>query len=274
MISRSVPWLGMESIIRLVKSFDPQNTCLIRYVRISTTLLATLQPAMIELASTFNRVRAKIRITDENREEHECMSELIMVRFLHSLYEECSGGTEWKMVPVSTSTSIPSSSESKEEDSSEKKMNGQKDRYEMKRVPVGMKLEDLPELFSCCVSCVEDEIVMDRGVQTLMQYFYSEAQRTSFLMQGDSIGTSSSGGFGSVSSESVVKYPLLKSSVVLSRIGQEDLIEALRLPQHAAFLKEFIRQVRNFRKLAAPYIFKSAVSLQDSIEQFSSSNVG
>ena len=299
--SRSVSWLGIDSIIRLVKSYDPQNTGMVRYVRITATLLATLQPAIIELASTFNRVRAKIRITDENKEDNELMGELIMVRFLHSLYEECSGGTEWKMVPSGPSEVHGTSNESKQLElqaiaeatpsastsTSKIATATSTPGYTMKRVAVGMKLEDLPEMFSCCVSCVEDELFMDRKVQQMIEYFYSEAQKKSFLMQSDNtfdslsptnrvdIMTNNSRGGGSSSSttisNSMLKYPLLKSSVVLSRISQEELIEALQLPQHKDFLREFIRQVRTFRKLAAPYIFKTSVSLDDSIEQFSTS---
>jgi hypothetical protein len=293
--SRSVPWLGMDSIIRLIKSYDPQYTGLVRFVRITTTLLATIQPAMIELASTFNRVRAKIHITEENKEDNELMAELIMIRFLHSLYEECSGGTEWKMVPSAAPSEVRDgpSNESKQlelhsissgtESTTKKKKPSNTPAYTMKKVPVGMKLEDLPEMFSCCVSCVEDELLMDKRVQQMIEYFYSEAQKKSFLMQStsnvatpslsanrvDIASNESSRGGNSSISNSILKYPLVKSSVVLSRISQEELIEALQLPQHKEFLREFIRQVRTFRKLAAPFIFKSSVSLDDSIEQFS-----
>ena len=296
--SRSVSWLGIESIIRLVKSYDPQNTGMVRYVRITTTLLATLQPAIIELASTFNRVRAKIRITDENKEDSELMGELIMVRFLHGLYEECSGGTEWKMVPSSCPSEVQSTSnESKQLElhaiaeatpsiststsNFNSKAAASTPGFTMKRVPMGMKLEDLPEMFSCCVSCVEDELFMDRKVQQMVEYFYSEAQKKSFLMQNNKSFDSQSptnrvdmatGSSSTTISNSMLKYPLLKSSVVLSRISQEELIEALQLPQHKDFFREFIRQVRTFRKLAAPYIFKTSVSLNDCIEQFSTSS--
>ena len=301
--SRSVPWLGMDSIIRLIKSYDPQYTGLVRFVRITTTLLATIQPAMIELASTFNRVRAKIHITEENKEDNELMAELIMIRFLHSLYEECSGGTEWKMVPSAAPSEVQGgpSNESKQlelhsissgtsqvsTESTTKKKPSNTPAYTMKKVPVGMKLEDLPEMFSCCVSCVEDELLMDKRVQQMIEYFYSEAQKKSFLMQStsnfataslsanrmDIASNESSRGGNSSISNSMLKYPLVKSSVVLSRISQEELIEALQLPQHKEFLREFIRQVRTFRKLAAPFIFKSSVSLDDSIEQFSISSI-
>jgi len=51
-------------------------------------------------------------------------------------------------------------------------------------------------------------------------------------------------------------------------VTEEDLVEALKM--NKPFLREFVRQVRSFRKLAAPYLkTKGTVTLEDSISQFS-----
>lgn len=280
---RDVSWLGVESAMRLVKSFDPQNVGLIRFVRLTATLTAALQPAMIELASTFNRVRNKIHVTDENREELDCMSELIVIRFLHSLYEECAGGTTLRVALVNGNETAhtPAVGAAEEAKSSQQV----RQTFTMQQLAVGMKLEDLPELFSCCVASVDDELTIERQVQPLMEHLHQEAQKRSFLasIEGDaftnplSYGASSSSSSSSIplsaDSKTLLKYPLLKSAVTLARVSQEELIEALQLPQHKPFLMEFIRQVRTFRKMAAPYTFKNSVNLDDAIHHYAQTNL-
>lgn len=50
-----IPWLARENKHRLLLSFDAQNTGLIKYVRLSSTLLCCSEPAMIKLCTVLNR---------------------------------------------------------------------------------------------------------------------------------------------------------------------------------------------------------------------------
>jgi hypothetical protein len=92
--AQHVPWFPDEAKHRLLLSFDAENTGLIRYVRITTTLLCCSEPAMTELASSLNRARDKTANTKEdNAAIGEFTGELIVISLIHGFYEECGGGT-------------------------------------------------------------------------------------------------------------------------------------------------------------------------------------
>lgn len=97
-----VKWLDPSTVHRLLLSFDTQNTGLIRYVRISATLLCCSKPAMIELSTTLNRAFSKMKKKNKNKtgaekldeeELSEYVGELVLIGFMHRLYEECAGSS-------------------------------------------------------------------------------------------------------------------------------------------------------------------------------------
>ncbi len=126
-ISNKVDWLDKQVITRLISAYDPQNSGIIRYIRISVSLLCCVRPALTSLMSLFHRIQEKTnekrqrallrsqatanadsRISQSDdasvqssidgdkqsndgvRNENELM--LFLLRLIHGLYEDCEGG--------------------------------------------------------------------------------------------------------------------------------------------------------------------------------------
>ena len=77
---------------RLLLSFDTQNTELIRLLPISVTLLFWPKPTMIELSTTLHRAfskwRRQSRRSSMSEEQSEYVGGLLLIGFMHRLYEE------------------------------------------------------------------------------------------------------------------------------------------------------------------------------------------
>ena len=219
-----IPWMSDDALNRLINSFDPQKTGMVRFVRISLTLVACLQPAMIELASMFNRVRDRVRMYEQkDREELDRLAgELIIIRLLHTLYEDCAGGVEWKMEwakppakewrpktadleaaeaaarvggdgcedsggdgnsnsETDMGDGSGSGSNYNENGTSSKGGSSSADNPHNKRtmvqVGVGMKFEDINELFACSVTNIDDELRIDRAIKPMLDHLYADSQR-------------------------------------------------------------------------------------------------
>ena len=190
-----VKWLDPSTVHRLLLSFDTQNTGLIRYVRISATLLCCSKPAMIELSTTLNRAFSKMKKknkTDAEKLDEEELSEyvgeLVLIGFMHRLYEECAGSSVLrlkkndrrdiiaklagrsgsKLADVDRSYTAMKSSSLTEDDDEE-----EEEDYE----GVGMRLQDFVEAFSCCSTCIEDEVAISEISQPIMQYLFDLHQQ-------------------------------------------------------------------------------------------------
>lgn len=74
----------------------------------------------------------------------ECIPDLLLLRLLHQMYDECEGGgakkEEFEHVIGDITTG-------------------------------GMKIEDIVELLSCCATCVQDEIDIDNESQDMLTVF-------------------------------------------------------------------------------------------------------
>jgi hypothetical protein len=123
-----------------------------------------------------------------NEEElSEYVGELVLIGFMHRLYEECAGSSVLrlkktdrrdiiaklagrsgsKLAEVDRSyTAMKSSSLTEEEDDDEEDYEG-----------VGMRLQDFVEAFSCCSTCIEDEVAISEISQPIMQYLFDLHQQ-------------------------------------------------------------------------------------------------
>jgi hypothetical protein len=107
-LSSQLPWVEEAALGRLLLAFDPTNTGFVRFVRLSCALLACFEPAMANLAIALDKASARswkqllgLVGSDQSRasrappyteeEFKELKGELVVLRFLHRLYSECSG---------------------------------------------------------------------------------------------------------------------------------------------------------------------------------------
>lgn len=141
-LTKQVPWIDGSSVERLLMAFDNTNTGYVRYVRLSATCLACMEPAMASLAvsldissvqivnqfESFNRSNKN----ELNMQEYlkDVKAELLVIRFLHQLYCDVVGGGNEKRVSFS----------------------------------------NLTELMSCCARCPEDE----KRISALLMPFVEE----------------------------------------------------------------------------------------------------
>lgn len=206
-LNNVLPWLPPNAKHRLLLSFDAENTGLIRYVRISTTLLCCSEPAMTELASSLNRARNKIFSNNaENAEIYDYLGELILISLIHSFYEECGGGTMLKvknkekilakiarnesssLAAVSTSSAATGDEDTVGSPSGRKKgpsfgVAASANEAESDRIGVGMRLQDFVEAFTCCASCIEDELLITAEAAPVMQFLFEIHQKNDLVAE-------------------------------------------------------------------------------------------
>ena len=165
----SVPWLGGDVASRLLSAYDPQRSGLVRYVRLSVSLVCCARPAMTNLITLLNKGykskhTPKSADYDSDDEEHRLAKlasahegELFLLRLIHSLYEECEGRVSAEAVLDECGRQVTAARS------------------------VGMRIEDVFESLSCCCLRIEDELAMERAVKPLLQMIYDEGQ------QGDEV---------------------------------------------------------------------------------------
>lgn len=172
-VREKLMWLNEEVIKRLVSAYDPQRGGLIRYIRLSVSLLCCARPAMTQLITILNaanekkkeiqRQSAKLRgiILEEDDEESDILKskelleyqgEIFLLRLIHGLYEDCDGRMNVAMVDEQGQP-LPAD-----------------------RIPViGIKITDIVESLSCCATGIEDELAMEKACEPLLQLIYKEA---------------------------------------------------------------------------------------------------
>eukprot|EP01038_Epipyxis_sp_PR26KG_P009674 gene9674-13024_t len=298
-LSNYVPWLSADSIHRLILSYDPQNTGLIRYVRITATLICCLEPSINHLSSTFNRVRNKVKKSDgssadDNQAEHGAgdlnyVAEAITIRFLHHLYEECGGSTKYvgrlnrnenahQFVATEEMLSAKPVADGAAPASVTAEKISEALAAGLERVGVGIKLEDILEAFSCCVCSIDDEIKMEKEASKLIDIIIErhndkleskQAQGTGAggLNGSVSTNTSNSNVSGAITMNTVMKYPLVRSIADIPNLSVEELLDGIA--GQSSFFQEFVRQVKEFRKAAMPYMSIGNRSINDSLDAFS-----
>lgn len=212
--------------------------------------------------------------------------EVLLLQLLHQLYCECSGFTFTTQSRVQPHTQ-PESSTSSAKLSDAKRLGDD--------VPT-MRLEDLLELFSCCVGSADDELRLKELVMPLQQYLFQRLARlpAAFLSRGvaipnqpvtneslpstevargnvpDTVALSSAMDIGTM-----LKHPELRTLFATLVISWSDLLDAVYL--HSDLLREFVRQVRAFRAAVADSTMQrqaqhagQETSISDAISHFSS----
>lgn len=178
-IKDKLTWLNEEIIKRLVSAYDPQRGGLIRYIRLSVSLLCCARPAMTQLITILNaanekkkeiqRQSAKLRgvVLDEDEHEDDVLKskelleyqgEIFLLRLIHGLYEDCDGRMNVAMVDEN-GQALPADS-----------------------IPViGIKITDIVESLSCCATGIEDELAMEKACEPLLQLIYKEAMENDLV---------------------------------------------------------------------------------------------
>lgn len=129
-----VPWLGVHVANRLMAAYDPKRSGVVRYIRISCSVIAGSKPAMMNLMADIN--------PQFHSQSHP--GEIFILKLMLSLYEECDGFQENVGVkPVSG-----------------------------KMARKGIRIEDIIELLSCCCCSIDDQIRMaDHGGRVAQHFF-------------------------------------------------------------------------------------------------------
>ncbi len=260
-VQNHVPWLDGKSVGRLLTSYDTTNTGIIRFVRISSTLVCCFEPAMIKLASALDNnnkkwsnyyisndsielgrlpksQRSASTSSDLSRngksqrsildmlssedtltegEWRDFRGEIFVIRLLHKMFCDSSG-----YLGLENSQSQP--------------------------VVARMKLEDVREMFTCCVTSTDEENKMDIIIGPMVQYLMVQLSKE---LVG--IDPNVRGNIGTdpvlattVRVDKVMKYGGLKSLFSQLTLDEEMLVDAVLV--HPNVLREFISQVRKFRK--------------------------
>ena len=321
-IQRQVPWLETACISRLLSSYDTTNTGLIRYPRISCTLLACFETAMINIATALDRNKEKwskyfvssdemaslasnnnnnsssgnksvassntsktktkstaslytkktkdsfkhgdvtlstVSMEDLLTEDEwkDFRGEIFILRFLHQFYAECSGFVQEQVDPKKLMKDNNSSQLLKD--------------LASKQPVAMMKIEDLRELFACCVMGTDDEQIIDKLLQPMVQYLFEKMSKPT--LDNESIShqhlVSTDHTLAStLNSSMVLGYTGVKSLFSQLAVTIDDLIDAILL--HPLLLREFIRQIRAFREPAQPYIFGGSKPIEEAISIHSS----
>ena len=135
-LKSKVEWLPLETMQRLISAYDSQRSGLIRFIRISVSLLCCVKPAMHNLISLIQkgtaaclvpiwlyfiygylwltvqkkkdakkngyRPEAELDVMDSSVKSTDSSQStdglLFLLRLIHGLYEDCEGGVEmWVM---------------------------------------------------------------------------------------------------------------------------------------------------------------------------------
>ena len=59
-LHNKIPWVGKDSLSRLVASYDPTSSGYLRYVRVSAALISCINPAMASLVVLLQKVHEGI----------------------------------------------------------------------------------------------------------------------------------------------------------------------------------------------------------------------
>lgn len=172
-LNEKVGWLGNDSIKRLLASYDIQRSGLIRYIRLSTTLITSARPAMQHLVSILNKASEKKKeqqrkknadidaLSEKKKAKKSCPdyinyeTEIFVLRLIHGLYEDCEGGVQQQI----------------DED--------------VAPLPVGMRIEDIVEALSVCSCSIDDELMMETAAEQFIQKLFDDFQKSDIIFDPD-----------------------------------------------------------------------------------------
>lgn len=192
-------WLPEEVIRRLISAYDPENCGVVRYIRLTASLMCCTRSAMNDLMSLIQGVQkakeakrlAKLAL------QSAAIGKAVKDRskgLERNWYDDKSLPTASDVVSVSSPSTRTSTSNSRGERSSTsssvfhskydgilflmRTIHGLYEDCEggVPGASVGMKIEDIMESLSCCVTSVEDEIQMERKAKALVQTIFERGQ--------------------------------------------------------------------------------------------------
>lgn len=178
---QQVTWYAVDAMQRLISAFDPLHTGMVKYVRLSCSLMACCRPNMSMLAG---------KAGNASHLPSELRGELLLLKLMHQLYDECDGGGGSNSGNMDDTGAV----------------NG------------GIRIEDVPELLCSCAKHVDDESRMESMCEDMQALLYIDIQNeandgsTPLLKREISEETKH---IAKVS----IKYPLLKSVKGISRVN-------------------------------------------------------
>jgi hypothetical protein len=214
----------------------------------SSTTSATATATVRHSVNTSSRMKSAENCLTEN-EWKDFRGELLLIRFLHQLYCECAGFVEetqdFKKGRNSATVDVPPSQPT-------------------------MRLEDLQEMFTCCVTNLEDEHTMIREIAPMLEYLFKKLHSPTENSREAELGMALKSDnllAHMVNAENILKFGSIKTMFSRLTVTVDDLLDAVLT--HSSVLKEFIRQVRNFRKEAQPYVLGNHISIDDAVSLYS-----
>lgn len=230
-IYANVPWMNKDAIGRLISSYDPYQTGFVRYIRLSSSIIAGNRPSMSGLISSLNN--------GSKAEDPHGVG--LVLALIFGLYQDCEG---------QQATGL-----------SGKFISGGDANGEAK----GMKLADIREALSCCVCSAADEVAIFGCADVIIQELFDTMQTT-----GPGIGdggpddnsvtslATSVGGGRKAHASVMLSHGTLASMAHVGIVSQDDLTRAVM--ENRPVYDEFSRQLLQFRGLVAHFAHVGSVS--------------
>lgn len=211
------------------------------------------------------------------REWREARPELVLLQVLHQCYAECAGFRFQAHVQLNSYNKQAEHTQSTVKPNAEAAGREVQEQQELYHHHEGdkvatIRLEDIPELFTCCANSTEDEVAMETLVRPLVQYLFDHLvtfpqtalhRAQNLLSSLDDRAVNSS-----VEAHTILKHADLRTMFATQLfVSLPDLFDGvLRQP---LLLREFTRQVRNYRRATAPYLLQQTqTSIRDAISHF------
>lgn len=215
-IYSNVPWMDKDAIGRLISSYDPFQTGFVRYIRLSSAIIAGNRPSMSGLIASLNNGS---KADDPN-------GVALVLALIFGLYQDCEGqqtpGNHGKFTTGGEST----------EDAK------------------GMKLADIREALSCCVCSAADEVIITECADRIVQALFQQMQRKSLLAKSlfdDNDSASQLQPRASV----MLGHGALSSMAQIEIVSQDDFTRAIL--EDRTVYAEFSRQLLKFREIVSHF---------------------
>lgn len=243
-LEQQVPWLGAEAVGRLLMAFDTTNTGYVRFVRLTSTTLAAFGPAMAALEASLDRSNIKawkrlLGMAAGDDEDASAPREAVFT-------EEEFKAIKPELLVVRFLHRLYCETAGCFAEAPTDKSSGTSSN------PL-MSLFNLQELFSCCSCCPEDEKKITELLHPMLQEFLERK------LPGIEVNV-----------KQLVHHDRLRVMLGNDGVTSEEIIEGLL--RHTDLLKEFVRQVRAFRKAAQKFVLQPSKSIEDSLSHFASTH--
>mmetsp|Transcript_2249 Transcript_2249/g.4047 ORF Transcript_2249/g.4047 Transcript_2249/m.4047 type:complete len:987 (-) Transcript_2249:87-3047(-) len=295
-----IPWLPEAEVARLASAYDPFKSGVIKFARMTAALMAGNRPAMSILMTNICRDPDKV----------DGSGNVFLLRLLHSLYEDCDGGVVEeiastmekdpqkcmqmakpnsntglgiKLEDVPEILSVCATNLEEETEIKELAMEVVQVLYEYGKKQ-DEAFNDLDERYKRMQTCVvrpstsvssASFMSESRGgssdslaENTLSSTMNPTSSTLSNMLREKENETQQLDDPDRLFAGKVLKFDMLKSISHINRVSQNAFIKCVT--RHPVVMKEFGRQVIQFRDLITPYQVKGSVTYEDSLNQNSS----